>query len=246
MMQRQKSRYAPGTWQALAFKQLHLDEANGRSVMGHIETSLALPFLVAFLRTHQRLFRRDLLSALIGIPIGHGLITLFGILRGYSTPPGPSFVVLMSLMTIWILLTPVEKRHPGWRNGLQALLFHLECSTISERLPVLLEVTGWLHERPRLVTPETQQQFYTLLTETLSKTDTGVLETLEPRDVAALVALLTRQRKNTPETLLVAAILTLSHLRPEKAELRQALNRLAYHSHPSVRAAVQEFYRVAK
>ena len=241
MMQRQKSRYAPGTWQALVLKQ----HSNEHSITTHIDTSLALPFLLTLLRHERMRLHREWLLFLGMIATYYLLISSIKLLRGKDLP-GPEVALTIALICLVKFGGPPEKRHTRWRNGLQEIFFHLKRSTISERLPVLLEIASWLHERPRLVTPETRQQFYTLLTETLSKTDTGVLETLEPKDVAALVALLTRQRKNTPETLLVAAILALSPLRPEKAELRQALNRLAYHSNQTVRVAVEEFYRAAK
>lgn len=243
MIQRQRSRHAPGTWQALVLKQLYSPEANGRSVMAHIETSEALAFLLPLLRSDHRLYCREIVTALIGIPIGYALITLWGTIRGYSNP-GSSFLVSISLVMIWNLCTPVEKRYPHWRNTLQAAFFHLERSTISERLPILLEITGWLHARPRLATLKTRQQFYQLLTETLSKTDTGVLETLEPEGVAHLIALVVHSRNEMPDTLLAAVILALAQRRPESIPLRQRLHKLTYDSNPRVREAVEEFYRV--
>ncbi|WP_309714669.1 hypothetical protein [Armatimonas sp.] len=244
-MQRQRSRYAPGTWQALVLKQLSSTEANGRSVMAHSESSQALPFLLPLLRSDHRLVRREILTTLIGIPIGYALITLLCTMSGYSNPSS-SFVVSMFLVMTWNLRTPAEKRYPRWRNALQATFFHLERSTISERLPVLLEITRWLHERPRLVTLETRQQFYRLLTETLSKTDTGVLETLEPEGIAHLIALVVRSRKEMPDTLLAAVILVLAQLQPESIPLRPRLHQLTYDSSPRIREAVEEFYRVPK
>ena len=140
-----------------------------------------------------------------------------------------------------------EKRLVGWRNGLRATLFLLKQATLRERVPLLLETTDWLYTRPRLSAPQMREPFAELLTQSLARADTALLESLEPDDIARLVALVVRYPKGKlPDTLLVAAILALTDLQPESIPLRQKLHRLTHHSSPRVREAVEEFYRVPK